>query len=315
MKDRLVIGTRGSKLALRQTQLTVASLRQLHPGLPVETQVIKTTGDKLLDHPLAKIDDKGLFTKEIEKALVEEMIDAAIHSLKDLPTALPAGLKIGAVLPREDPRDVLITSNGSKLADLPAGARIGTGSPRRMAQMLALRPDLVCVDIRGNLDTRLRKLTESGQYDALVVAHAGLARLGMLDRITEALSFEQMLPAPGQGALAVECRSKDEDTMNVVASLNDPSTFAAVSAERAFLQRLEGGCQIPLGAVSLVQGEKLVLLGMVATLDGRHLLRLERHGAKDDAEKIGREMAEEMLQQDPSLLQSIFSQAEQMRRT
>ncbi|MHA1570046.1 MAG: hydroxymethylbilane synthase [Alphaproteobacteria bacterium] len=315
MKDRLVIGTRGSKLALRQTQLVVDRLQKLYPELPVEMQIIKTVGDKILDHSLAKIDDKGLFTKEIETALLEKTIDAAVHSLKDLPTTLPAGLHIGAVLPREDPRDVLIAGNGRKLAELPAGARIGTGSPRRMAQLLALRADLACVDIRGNLDTRLRKLAESGQYDALIVARAGLARLGLLDRVTEVLDYEQMLPAPGQGALAIECREDDAATLECFSPLDDTDTAAAVRAERAFLRRLEGGCQVPLGAAGVIEGEKLTLHGMVATHDGRRLLRRERHGAPDEAEKIGRELAEEMLQQEPALLQSIFSQAEQIRRT
>ena len=281
MKELLRIGSRGSKLALWQTNFVAGLLKARNPGMRVEISVIATTGDKNIEHPLTMIDDKGLFTKEIEKAILSGDADAAVHSLKDLPTDIAGGLCLAAIMEREDPSDALVARDATSLADMPMGSRVGTGSPRRMAQLLALRPDLICKGIRGNLDTRMRKLNESGEYDAIIVARAGLARLGGLDRITEAFSGDRMLPAPGQGALAVECREDDVYTREIIAALDHADTALVTRAERAFLRVLEGGCRVPIGALGRVRGNELVLQGVVAAADGRRLLRGEHRGPKN----------------------------------
>ena len=243
----LIIGSRGSPLAVWQAQWVQARLRELVPGLSVSLQQIKTTGDRILDVPLATIGGKALFVKEIEEALARGEIDLAIHSMKDVPTQLPSGLEILSIPAREDPRDALIARSGLSLEKLPRGARIGTSSLRRQSQVLHARPDLTVVMLRGNLDTRLRKL-EAGDYDAIVLAAAGLRRLGLEHRITEYLSYEVCLPAIAQGALGLEGRADDPFVREVVTGLEDRSTRLAVTAERAFLERLEGGCQVPIAA-------------------------------------------------------------------
>jgi hydroxymethylbilane synthase len=233
-----------------------------------------------------------------------------VHSLKDLPTIIPAGLRLGAVLPRNDPRDALVARAAGSLKELPDGARVGTGSPRRAAQLLALRPDLQCVGIRGNVDTRLRKLDESRDYDAIVMAAAGLARLGLSGRVAEFFPSAQMLPAPGQGAMAAECRDGDDATLALVAPLNDADTEIAVRAEREFLRVLEGGCRVPIGAFGEIDGGTLRLAGVVAALDGRRLLRQSGAGPKADPERVGAELAAAVRRADADgLLAEIFARA------
>jgi hydroxymethylbilane synthase len=284
----LVIGSRGSQLALWQANWVRAQLEAI--GHSCRIEIIKTTGDRITGVPLAKVGTKGLFTKEIEEALLAGRIDLAVHSLKDLPTALPAGLCLAAIPPREDARDALV---GRRLTDLAAGARVGTSSLRRVAQLRAARPDLVIESVRGNLDTRLRKLAE-GQYDALVVAAAGLRRLGWQDRIAEILPEELMCPAVGQGALAVETREGSR-AAEVCARLDDARTRAAVEAERAVLESLGGGCQVPIGAHGQISDARLHLRGVVASPDGRRVVRRETSGPASDAVRLGRELGGELL--------------------
>lgn len=294
MKSRLVIGTRGSRLALTQTEQVAARLRELAPGLEVEVRVIRTTGDRILDTPLAQIGDKGLFTKELETALLDGAIDLAVHSLKDLPTALPAGLQVGAVPAREVPNDALVCARWPGLEALPQGARVGTSSPRRAAQLRAFRPDLEIVDLRGNVDTRVGRVTE-GRLDAAVLACAGLRRLGMERAIRETIPFEILVPAVGQGALAVESRSNDEDLAGLLDRLTDTATQAEVLAERACLDGLGGGCQIPLGAIARAGATGLTLLARVCSLNGKRNAQAETQGPIAAAADIGRRAAEMLL--------------------
>jgi len=263
-------------------------------GRPVEIRRIRTTGDVILDVPLAKVGGKGLFTKEIEEALLAGAADMAVHSMKDVPTDLPPGLEIAAITRREDPRDAFLSRRAARLADLPPGARVGTSSLRRQTQLLAIRPDLVVVPLRGNLDTRIRKLDE-GLLDAIVLASAGLRRLGWADRITELVPTSVFLPAIGQGALGIEIRSDDAGTREAVAFLDDPATSAAVRAERAFLRRLEGGCQVPIGALGRVEGGRILLEGMVGRPDGSRIVRGSAEGPMEDPEGVGRRLAEDLL--------------------
>jgi hydroxymethylbilane synthase len=292
----LVIGTRGSKLAVWQAEWVLTRLRELEPGLSVSLKRIKTTGDKILDAPLATIGGKGLFVKEIEEALARGEIDLAVHSMKDVPTRLPEGMEILAVTEREDPRDVLISRSGLSLERLPKGARIGTSSLRRQAQLLHLRPDLTIVMLRGNLDTRLRKLDE-GEYDAIVLAAAGLRRLGLSGRATEYLPPELSLPAIGQGALGLEGRSDDRFVRDLAMRLDHQPTRTAVMAERALLERLEGGCQIPIAAHATIAGGTLSLIGLVAAVNGRRLVRDSMDGPAQEARRIGILLAERLLAQ------------------
>ena len=288
----LRVGTRGSMLALRQAESVRDALKAL--GVNAEIVEIRTEGDRILDRPLPAIGGKGVFTKEIEDALLEGRIDLAVHSLKDLPTELPQGLSIGAVTARENPRDVFIGRIGAPtLSDLSQGARVGTGSLRRKAQLRAFRPDLEMVDIRGNLDTRLRKL-EEGQVDGIVLAAAGFLRLGWTERISQYLPPEVCLPAVGQGALALEAREGDPENGAWAAGLDHPETRRAVEAERALLRRLEGGCQVPIGALAEVANGEICLKGVIASLDGRSLVRGEQRGA--DPEKVGMGLAEDLLE-------------------
>lgn len=295
----LRVGTRSSDLAVRQSEEVIARLREMYPEIKFQLVMIKTTGDKYLELPLNKIGDKGLFTKELEIALQQEAIDIAVHSLKDLPTELPAGCALGAVCRRERTEDVLVSSKGLKLNELPAGAQIGTSSLRRQAQLKNFRPDLNFKVLRGNVPTRLRKMEEEG-LDAVIVAAAGLRRLGMENRITEYISSDICLPAVGQGALGIEVREGDEETISLLRPLHDEETALAVAAERSFLRALGGGCQVPIGALGLFEGERLVLKGMIAALGGEEVLRGERFGDKPTLEKamqLGAELAEELLEQ------------------
>jgi hydroxymethylbilane synthase len=291
----LVVGTRGSALALWQTEYVAAKLRARLPGLEIEVRRVETQGDRVRDRALSRVGGKGLFVKEIEEALLAGEVDLAVHSLKDMPTEQPPGLVLAAILERADPRDALVSSGGrGDLAALPVGARVGTSSLRRRAQLLAARPDLQVVDLRGNVDTRLRKLYE-GQYDAIVLAVAGLARLGHDEAFDQALPPEVMLPAVGQGALCVEIRTGDAGTRARLATLDHEPTRQATAAERAFLRRLEGGCQVPIGAYGQVEDGRLWLRGLVASPDGRQVLRDEVAGAAAEAESLGLALAEALL--------------------
>ena len=294
-QHKLMVGTRGSALALWQTGHVVERLQALAPDLQVEVKTIQTLGDEVRDRALARVGGKGLFVKEIEAALLAEEIDLAVHSLKDMPTELPEGLCLAAILERADPHDALVVAEGpGHLEGLPPGARVGTSSLRRQAQLLALRPDLRVVDVRGNVDTRLRKLRD-GQADALLLAAAGLVRLGRAEAIGQILPADRMLPAVGQGALCVEVRSNDERTQALVGQLDHRATHQATDAERAFLRRLEGGCQVPIGAYAEVSAGTLYLRGLVASLDGSRLLRDEIHGPAGHAALLGTELAEKLL--------------------
>lgn len=294
-QSRLVLGTRGSSLALRQAHLVRDRLEEL--GFAVELRVIKTTGDRILDVPLSDVGDKGLFTKELDLALLDGAIQLAVHSLKDLPTRLPDGLVLAAVPEREDPRDAFVGHASFKngLGDVPEGATLGTASLRRHAQLKAWRSDLHVEPIRGNVDTRLQKL-DAGDWAGIVLAAAGLKRLGMHDRITQIIDTEIMLPAVGQGALGVVCAEEDVVTRALLRkAVHDAASFNAVIAERAFLHRLRGGCSIPVGAYGQAPSDTLMLEGCVADLEGRRMYRARREGASADAETVGTELADELL--------------------
>jgi hydroxymethylbilane synthase len=295
-KDTMVlkIGTRGSKLALAQSQWIKEKLEARNPDLAVELVTIKTTGDKILDSPLSKIGGKALFVKEIEEALLKKAVDLAIHSMKDVPAELPEGLVLSASPEREDPRDAFVSIKYQTLEDLPHGAKVGTSSLRRAAQLLAMRPDLKLVPLRGNVDTRLRKL-EEGEVQAIILATAGLRRLGLESRITQVIPSEQVLPAIGQGALGLEVRSDDEKTINLLEFLNHEETAVTVRAERAFLKELEGGCQVPMAAFCRLNHSRLHLEGMVAELDGSNIIRHKVAGEKAKAEEIGVTLARKLI--------------------
>jgi len=266
------LGTRGSPLAMWQAERVQALLQETNPGVVIEIEIIQTTGDKILDKPLVQIGDKGLFTKEIEIALVDGAIDLAVHSFKDLPTQLPEGLIISSIPERDSPFDALISRQSSSLSGLPANPVIATGSLRRKAQIMVARPDAEVVDIRGNVNTRLQKFHDS-DWDALIMAEAGMRRMGWVDKISGVLSIDEMLPAPAQGALAIETRIDDQRTIALVESINDSDTSVGVEAERAFLAELEGGCQVPIAAYSIIDGEIMTLHGLISSLDGKNLVR------------------------------------------
>ncbi len=295
---RIVIGTRGSELALWQANHIRDALLSRNDGLEVALEVIRTTGDEVLETPLHAILDKGLFTRQIEQALLAGRVDLAVHSLKDLPTQLPAGLEIAAVPPREDPADVLVAKQGRTLGDLPSGAAVLTGSLRRRAQLLHLRPDLQILPVRGNVPTRLKKLAESDAA-ATIMARAGLVRLGLDENITERLAPAEFLPACGQGALALQVRCDDAAVGELLAPLNDPEARRAVSAERALLAELEGGCEVPLGAFAetVDNGKSLRIIGMVASLDGVRMLRAGASAPLDTPDaprELGRRLASDL---------------------
>ncbi|MGH7259703.1 MAG: hydroxymethylbilane synthase [Nitrospiraceae bacterium] len=305
----LVLGTRGSRLAIWQAEWVQARLREIAPDVAVTLHRIKTSGDMILDVPLAKIGGKGLFIKEIEDALLQGEIDLAVHSMKDVPTVLPKGLEILCVPAREDPRDALISREAKPLDRLPRGARVGTSSLRRQAQLLHRRPDLKIEMLRGNLDTRLRKLRD-GEFDAIVLAAAGLKRMGWAEQITEYLPSEVSLPAIGQGALGLEGRRDDAFVRGILAALDHHPTRTAVTAERALLERLEGGCQVPIAAHATLSGERLRLDGLVASVDGCRLVRDSVEGPVADARELGMRLAEQLLRQGgEAILNEIYGRA------
>ena len=295
-KPDIHIGTRGSKLALWQANWIKDKLLEHYPRLAVHLVPIKTKGDKILDVPLARVGGKGLFVKEIEEALLEGRVDLAVHSMKDMPADLPDGLKIGPMPPREVPSDVLISGNGKVLSDLRHGAKIGTSSLRRGAQLRHFRSDIEILPLRGNLDTRLRKLENPREtLDAIVLAAAGVRRLGLEHRVAERIDHRIMLPAAGQGALCLEIRKDDTETAGLLEILNHEPTRTAVMAERSFLNRLEGSCQVPIAAHCRIENGRLLLEGLVADLDGKEVIRDTHSGPLEKAEGLGVELAERLL--------------------
>lgn len=293
-REKLIIGSRGSDLALWQTNFVKAKLEEFHPKLEFEVKIIKTTGDKMLDVALAKIGDKGLFTKQIETALATREIDLAVHSLKDLQTVQPKDLEIGAVLARELPNDVLISKRYDSIDDLPHGATVATGSLRRKSQILHYRPDLQVFEIRGNVPTRIKKFEESN-LDAMILAFAGVHRLNLDSYIKQIIPFEIMIPAVSQGAMAIEIRSDDAGIRELLQKLNDENTSFCVAAERSFLRTLEGGCQVPIGANAILKNDKIYLEGTVGNLDGSVNLRDQISGDKNDAVELGRKLAQKLI--------------------
>jgi hydroxymethylbilane synthase len=308
-RSTLIIGTRGSQLALWQAEWVQRQLKQIAPDISVVLKRIQTSGDKIQDVPLAKVGGKGLFVKEIEEALLRKDIDLAVHSMKDLPAVLPSGLHIICVPEREDPRDALLAGDKKKLDALPLGARVGTSSLRRQAQLLHVRPDLQIKMLRGNVDTRLRKLQEN-HFDAIVLAASGLKRLGWDEHITECLPVDVSLPAIGQGALGIEGREDDGFVRNLVSRLEHQQTRVTVTAERALLKRLEGGCQVPIAGHAVLQGENLTLDGLVISLDGKRCVRYSLSGLMSEAESIGKKVAEGLLDRGAQpILQEIYGAA------
>lgn len=294
---KLIFATRPSALARWQTQWVIHALQELHPGLECEEKIITTQGDRILDRPLPEIGGKGLFTQELESELLNEGVQCAVHSLKDLPVENPAGLTIGCIPTRAEVRDALISARGYTVATLPENASVGTSSLRRAAQILCLRPDLRIQSLRGNVDTRLRKALD-GQYHAIILAGAGLTRLGLDAHVTEWLSLDLMLPAPGQGALAVQCRADDLSTLDLLAALDDDSTRKAVTAERAFLSGLGGGCAVPVAAYAKVVGQtsKVTMLkGLVISEDGEQVVKVT--GRDVDALQLGNQLAQQAISQ------------------
>jgi len=291
---KLIIGTRGSALALWQARHVASILEKSHPLVKVELVTIKTQGDKILDVPLAKIGGKGLFTKEIEDALLERRVDLAVHSLKDLPTELPEGLRLAAVMKREDPRDAFISRDGCKMADLLPGSRIGTSSLRRKAFLLHRFPDLEIVSIRGNVDTRLRKI-ETENLSGIMLAAAGIVRMGLADRITQYMEVQAVIPAIGQGALAIETRVDDPEVEDLVATLDDPATSLCVRVERSFLQRMGGGCQVPMAAHCTSTMEGIEVVAAVVHPDGNPMIA-DSYRGPSNGESVGRRLADVLLE-------------------
>jgi hydroxymethylbilane synthase len=290
----IIVGSRGSRLALRQTELVLAELARRFPGRRFQVQEVRTTGDRRREASLAAIGGQGVFVKELEAALRARRVDLAVHSLKDVPAKVGSGLVLAAVTERADVRDAVVSRGQRMLAELPAGSRVGTGSLRRAVQVRALRPDLELVDLRGNVDTRLRKV-EEGLVDAAILAAAGLARLGYLERTAELLDTDVMLPAVGQGALTLEARADDAEAIEMASALDHRDTRLAVTAERAFLARLGGGCRLPMAALGLVEGDSLRLRGLIADPEGRRLLRSEVTGPASEPEALGAALAEQLL--------------------
>ncbi len=296
MTQRVRIATRKSALALWQAEYVKARLEFFHPGLVVELVPMSTQGDKILDTPLAKIGGKGLFVKELETAMLEDRADIAVHSMKDVPVEFPEGLMLSTICEREDPRDAFVSNHFSSLDQLPQGAVVGTSSLRRQCQIKALRPDLQIRDLRGNVNTRLAKL-DAGEFDAIILAAAGLIRLGFHARIAAYLPVSQSLPANGQGAVGIECRSDDAAVQALLAPLEHTATRQAVLAERAMNRALQGGCQVPIGAYAEIDGDKLYLRGLVGQLDGQQILQAEVRGAAADGEALGQQLAGMLLAQ------------------
>jgi len=290
MISKLVIGTRGSKLALFQANLVKSKLEAAYPKLVVVINVIKTKGDKILDIALSKIGDKGFFTKEIQDALHKKEVDIAVHSLKDLPTELPKGTQLGAILERANHKDVLVSVDGKKLADFTSEDKIATSSLRRKSQLIQINKEVQVVEIRGNVDTRIRKM-HNGHCQGMIIAAAGIERLGLHEHITEYLNENQMLTAPGQGAIAIEVREENNEILEILSALNHNESAICVTAERSFLNRLDGGCQIPFAAHATINGDILTIEGMVATLDGRKMQRETIKGNSKDAVQLGIDLA------------------------
>jgi hydroxymethylbilane synthase len=306
--DTLRIATRKSQLALWQAEYVRDVLLQYHPDLNVELVKMTTQGDKILDTPLAKVGGKGLFVKELEAGLISGDADIAVHSMKDVPVELPEGLHLSVICPREDPRDAFVSKNYASFESLPKGARLGTSSLRRQCQLAAQRPDLNIIDLRGNVNTRLQKL-DAGDYDAIILAAAGLKRLGMQDRITEILSPEISLPAIGQGAVGIECRVDDDWVNELLAPLNDRDTAVRVRAERALNHRLQGGCQVPIAGYAELAHGVILLRGLVGTVDGSKIIHGEIAGQPEDAEYLGRVLAEDLLTRGADeILESLYAQ-------
>jgi hydroxymethylbilane synthase len=298
----LRIGSRGSRLALAQTELAMAALRAARPDLSFQVTIIHTRGDRDQRTPLSRMGGRGVFAAELEEALLRGEIDIAVHSLKDLPSRLAPGLVIAAVPARDDPRDCLVSRQGLTLSSLPPGAVVGTGSPRRAAQLRALRPDLTVTDIRGNVDTRLRKVME-GQYDAAVLALAGLRRLGLAEGVAQVLAPEEMLSAAGQGAIALQVRADDAEALALCRAADDPIVHACVTAERAFEARFGGGCQAVVAALAVAEGDSLWLRGLAADAEGRAFFRGQARGPLAQAEALGQALAQELLRQAAGALQ------------
>ena len=291
---KIKIGSRGSPLALWQANWIKDQLESRNPDIPVEIVIIKTSGDKIQDVLLAKIGGKGLFVKELEEALLKKDVDFAVHSMKDMPIKFPFALCIASVTKRENPFDALISRNNIKLNDLPKGAKIGTGSLRRASQLLHYRPDLNLIPLRGNVETRIKKLETEG-LDAIILATAGLIRLGWGDKISEIISPEILLPAMGQGAVGIEARKHDVDNQILLADMDDENTHLALDAERAVVTQLEGGCNVPIGAFATIEGNEMTLRGLVASLDGKTLYKKELKGDKVNAVALGNEMGNALL--------------------
>ena len=291
--NRIRIGTRGSALALWQAHFIADELKRIFPTLTVELIEISTKGDRITDAPLSKIGGKGLFTKDIETALMDGRIDAAVHSLKDVPVELPEGFELAAITKRAEPFDAFVSNKFGSIEELPRGALIGTSSLRRRAQLLGLRSDLKVEDLRGNVDTRLKRLDE-GKFDAIILAAAGLKRLGHGDRIKEIISPTVMLPAVGQGALAVEI-STGSKVLELIKALDDPITRATVGAERSFLNVIEGGCQVPVGVYGSIEGKEITVTGVIASIDGSKIIRGSTVGDIDRSEELGAELAQRLL--------------------
>lgn len=309
MSREIRIATRKSALALWQAEYVKARPEAAHPDLTVSLVPMVSRGDKLLDAPLAKIGGKGLFVKELETALLENEADIAVHSMKDVPMEFPAGLGLYCICEREDPRDAFVSNTYDSLDALPAGAVVGTSSLRRQAQLLAHRPDLKIQFLRGNVNTRLAKL-DAGEYDAIILAAAGLIRLGFGERIRSSIGVDESLPAGGQGAVGIECRSADSEVHQLLACLNDSATATRVTAERALNKRLNGGCQVPIACYAVLEGEQLWLRGLVGQPDGSLLLRAEGRAPAAEAEALGVRVAEDLLAQGAErILQAVYGEA------
>ncbi|WP_448678689.1 hydroxymethylbilane synthase [Pseudomonas nicosulfuronedens] len=309
MSREIRIATRQSALALWQAEYVKARLEQAHPGLTVTLLPMTSRGDKLLDAPLAKIGGKGLFVKELETALLDNEADIAVHSMKDVPMDFPEGLGLYCICEREDPRDAFVSNTFASLDDLPAGSVVGTSSLRRQAQLLASRPDLQIRFLRGNVNTRLAKL-DAGEYDAIILAAAGLIRLGFEDRIRSSISVEASLPAGGQGAVGIECRTADAEIHSLLQPLHHRETALRVSAERALNKRLNGGCQVPIACYAILEGEELWLRGLVGQPDGTQLLRAEARAPFAEAESLGVKVAEDLLGQGAQeILNAVYGEA------
>ncbi|CAM4389870.1 hydroxymethylbilane synthase [Shewanella denitrificans] len=310
MSQHLIrIATRKSPLALWQAEFVKAELERIHPGLSVELVPMTTKGDVLLDTPLAKVGGKGLFVKELEVAMLEDRADIAVHSMKDVPVDFPEGLGLEIICEREDPRDAFVSNNFANLAELPKGAVVGTSSLRRQCQIRAMRPDLIIKDLRGNVGTRLAKL-DSGDYDAIILAAAGLIRLKLISRIASYISPEESLPANGQGAVGIECRTDDARVKALLAPLEHLETRYRVIAERAMNTRLEGGCQVPIGAYAEIEGDELTLRGLVGNPDGSQIITGQVKGLKSEASQLGEQLAEILLAQGAkTILDAVYGKA------